>query len=130
MGVPLNIVPVPEAPYVLLNLLSMAGLAAFAWYITVRLPRLPTWLVWGWLMTLPWTLQYSTHVVNPSYVLAVALIFFLGFFEAMPAFRLGVIPEPVAFAFMGSAMTGLMPVAYTPLPPPTNLREKSWRVLP
>ena len=49
-------------------------------------------------MTLPWTLQFSTHIVNPSYVLAPALVFFIGFFEAMPAFRLGVIPEPVAFA--------------------------------
>ena len=98
VGVPLNIVPVPEAPYVLLNLLSMAALAAFAWYITVRLPSLPAWLVWGWLMTLPWTLEFSTHIINPSYLLAPALVFFLGFFEAVPAFRLGKMPEPLAFA--------------------------------
>ena len=69
VGVPLNIVPVPEAPYVLLNLLSMAALAAFAWYITRRLPRLPRWLVWGWLMTLPWTLRvldaHRQPVVRP-----------------------------------------------------------------
>src|SRR5262245_64972226 len=51
VGIPLRIVPVPEAPYVLLNLLSMAALCAFAWYITARLRRIPKWLVWGWLMT-------------------------------------------------------------------------------
>ena len=110
VGVPLNIVPVPEAPYVLLNLISMAALAAFAWYITVRLPSLPAWLVWGWLMTLPWTLEFSTHIINPSYVLAPALVFFLGFFEAVPAFRLGKMPEPLAFALMGAATSWVLQI--------------------
>jgi hypothetical protein len=104
VGVPLRLVPVPEAPYVLLNLLSMAALAAFAWYITERVPRLPKWLVWGWLMTLPWTLEYSTHIINPSYLLAPALVFFLGFFESMPVFRLGRIAQPIAFFMMGAAV--------------------------
>jgi hypothetical protein len=104
VGVPLRLVPVPEAPYVLLNLLSMAALAAFAWYITARLPRLPTWLVWGWLMTLPWTLDYSTHIINPSYLLAPALVFFLGFFESVPVFRIGTIAQPIAFFMMGAAL--------------------------
>jgi hypothetical protein len=103
VGVPFRIAPVPEAPYVLLNVLSMAALAAFAWYITARLPSLPKWLVWVWLMTLPWTLEFSTHIINPSYLLAPALVFFIGFFEAMPAFRLGKIPESIAFVFMGAA---------------------------
>ena len=110
VGVPLNIVPVPEAPYVLLNLISMAALAAFAWYITVRLPSLPAWLVWGWLMTLPWTLEFSTHIINTSYLLAPALVFFLGFFEAVPAFRLGKMPEPLAFALMGAATSWVLQI--------------------
>ena len=54
-------------------------------------------------MTLPWTLEFSTHIINPSYVLAPALVFFIGFFEAVPAFRLGKIPEPIAFVLMGAA---------------------------
>src|SRR5205809_6769298 len=37
VGVPFKIVPVPEAPYVLVNVLSMAALAAFAWYVKARL---------------------------------------------------------------------------------------------
>lgn len=110
VGVPLNIVPAPESPYVLLNLLSMAALAAFAWYITKRLPSLPRWLVWGWLMTLPWTLWYSAHIINPSYVLAAALVFFIGFFEAVPVFRLGTIPEPIAFFLMGAAISWVMQI--------------------
>src|SRR5712671_4901345 len=103
VGVPLKIAAVPEAPFVFLNLISMAALAGFAWYLTRRLPSIPKWLVWGWLMTLPWTLEFSTHIINPSYLLAPALVFFIGFFEAMPTFRLGKIPEPIAFAFMGAA---------------------------
>ena len=54
-----------------------AALGALAWYIRVRLPSLPRWLVWGWLMTVPWTLQYSTHIINPSYVLPAAIVFFI-----------------------------------------------------
>ena len=110
VGVPLRIVPVPEAPFVFLNLLSMAALAAFARYVTARLPRLPVWLVWIWLMTLPWTLEFSTHVVNPSYVLPASLVFFIAFFEATPPFRIGRIPEPVAFGLMGAAVVWVLQV--------------------
>jgi hypothetical protein len=110
VGAPLHIAPIPEAPYLLLNLISFAALAAFAWYLTVRLPRLPAWLVWGWLMTMPWTLDYSTHVLNPSYLLAPALVFFIGFFEAVPMFRLGVIREPTAFVLMGAALGWVMQI--------------------
>jgi hypothetical protein len=104
VGVPFKAVAMPEAPFVLLNILSMAALSAFAWYVTARLPQLPKWLVWIWLMTLPWTLEFSTHVINPSYLLPASLVFFIGFFEAMPVFRVGAIPEPAAFALMGAAI--------------------------
>jgi hypothetical protein len=103
-------VPVPEAPFVFLNLVSMAALAGFAWYLTQRLPSLPKWLVWGWLMTLPWTLEFSTHVINPSYVLAPALVFFVGFFEAVPVFRRGLLSPPAAFFMMGAAVSWVLQV--------------------
>ncbi|MGE4056827.1 MAG: hypothetical protein AB7F99_18710 [Vicinamibacterales bacterium] len=103
VGLPLRLLPVPEAPYVALNLISMATLSVFAWYITKRLP-VPKWLAWGWLMTVPWTLEFSTHIINPSYLLPSALVFFIGFFEALPVFRLGTLPRPVAFACMGAAL--------------------------
>jgi hypothetical protein len=108
VGLPLKIAPWPEAPYVLLNLLSFAALSAFAWYVTRRLPSLPKWLVWGWFMTVPWTLQFSTHILNPSYLLAGAVVFFIGFFEAVPAFSLALVPTPIAFLMMGFGLTWVM----------------------
>lgn len=110
VGVPLRLVPIPESPYGFVALLSMGSLSAFAWYVTRRLPQLPAWLVWGWLMTLPWTLEMANHIINPSYLLAPAVWFFLGFFEAVPVFRLGTISRPVAFALMGLAVAWVMQI--------------------
>ena len=110
VGVPLKLAAFPEAPFICLNIISMAALAGFAWYLTRRIPSIPNWLVWGWLMTLPWTLEFSTHVINPSYVLAPALVFFVGFFEAVPVFRRGIISPAVAFLMMGAAVSWVMQV--------------------
>src|SRR5688572_27515771 len=44
---PLEIWPAPEAPFVLLNLLSVVALAALAWYFIRRFPDVPRWLVAG-----------------------------------------------------------------------------------
>ena len=89
VGLPLRVLPIPESPFVLLNLLSGVALAALAWYICKRLPSVPRWLVWGWLFTAPWTLQFSTHIVNPSYILPAAIVFFLGFLRRFPSAVLG-----------------------------------------
>jgi hypothetical protein len=110
IGAPLTAVPVPESPIVLLNIVSFASLAALAWYITRRVPSVPRWLVWGWAMTVPWTLEFSTHITNPSYVLAGAVVFFIGFFEAVPAIRVGVLPVPAAFLAMGAGVGWIMQV--------------------
>jgi hypothetical protein len=107
VGIPLRMFPVPEAPYVLLNLLSFSGLCALAWYACAQLPNAPRWLVWGWFLSIPWTLQFSTHIINTSYILAPAILFFLGFFEALPSLTLGRVPPAVAFAAMGLAVTWL-----------------------
>jgi hypothetical protein len=104
VGLPLKIAPVPEAPFVLLNLLSTAALAWFAWYLCQRFPRGPRWLVWGWLLTIPWTMQFSTTIINTSYILPASLVFFIGFFECMPAFRVGVLSRTAAHAMMGAAL--------------------------
>jgi hypothetical protein len=110
VSVPLRIAPFPESPYVLLNLLSFSALAGLAWYTTRRLPWLPRWLVWGWFMTVPWTLQFSTHIINPSYVLFGAVVFFVGFFEAVPIFSLNLVPAALAFFMMGFGLTWVMQV--------------------
>ncbi|HZT75934.1 MAG TPA: hypothetical protein VFA27_04700 [Vicinamibacterales bacterium] len=104
VGVPLHVWHAPEAPYLLLNVLSMLGLAALCWYITERLPGVPRWLVWAWYPTLPWTLQFSTHILNPSYILMPSIAFFIAFFEVVPTLRLGKLPQPLAFAMMAAAI--------------------------
>jgi hypothetical protein len=108
VGLPLFVVPVPEAPYVLLNLLSFAALCFFAWYCTRRLPDLPAWFVWTWLLTAPWTLNLSTHIFNPSYVLAGAILFFVGAIETYPSLSKGVISRRWANFMMGIALFWLM----------------------
>src|SRR5262249_29307579 len=108
VGIPLRIAPYPESPYVLLALLSFGALCAFAWYVGEHRPGMPRWLLWGWLFTIPWTIESSTHLLNTSYVLAASLIFFLGFFESVPALSLGRVPRPAAHALMGAAVTWVM----------------------
>ena len=107
VGLPLRILAIPESPFVLLNLLSFAAICALAWYACTQLPHAPRWLIWGWFLTVPWTLQFSTHVVNTSYILAPAILFFLGFFEAIPGLSLRRVPRPLAFAAMGMAIVWL-----------------------
>ena len=82
VGLPFFVAPVAEAPFVLLNLLSFGALLFLAWYGARRVPTLPRWLVYGLALTLPWTLFYSAHVVNPSYVLFGAVLFWIGVVEA------------------------------------------------
>ena len=104
VGVPMRLVPVPEAPFVFLNVLSFSALALLGWYVRRRLPGLPDWLVYGWLLTAPWMLHYSTHVVNPSYVLPAGVLFFIGVLEAVPALRVGAVDLRAAHFLMGFAL--------------------------
>ncbi|MBV9928058.1 MAG: hypothetical protein JOZ96_23775 [Acidobacteria bacterium] len=104
VGLPLHVLPLAEAPYVLLGLVSYATLCLFAWYCCRRLPRLPRWFVWGWLLTSPWTLNLSTVIYNPSYMLAGGILFFVGALELFPFTRRGLVPAWLANASMGFAL--------------------------
>jgi hypothetical protein len=104
VGLPFDLAPIPEAPYVLLNLLSMGSLCVFAWYLSARLRQVPRWLIFGWVLTIPWTLELSTHIINPSYVLPASLVFFLGFLEAWPPLTIRRLSPAVAHALMGAAL--------------------------
>jgi hypothetical protein len=119
VGVPLDLVPAPESPLVLLNLLSFGGLSLLAWYICRRLPELPRWLVWGFCLTTPWTLHFSTHVVNPSYVLAGSIVFFVAALEALPLLRGGLLGVTTAHFMMGFALLWVLQVhmSWVLLPP-------------
>lgn len=105
---PLEFWPIPEAPVVLLNVISAVALSLLAWYLGRRIPDVPRWLVWFGLFTLPWTLNFSTHVVNPSYVLAASIVFFVGFLETSPAFTRGIVPLWGASAMMGAGLLSVV----------------------
>jgi len=101
VGAPFYVLPLAEAPYVLLNLISFASLCLFAWYCCRRLPRLPRWFVWSWLLTSPWTLDLSTTIYNPSYMLAGGILFFVGALETFPFTRRSLVGAHAASALMG-----------------------------
>jgi hypothetical protein len=101
VGTPLFILPIPEAPYIFLNILSLAAIALMAWYITRRLPEFPFYFVFAWIALLPWNLNESTWVLNPSYLLLGSVLFFIGFMEAIPGLTINFLTAPWAFALMG-----------------------------
>lgn len=119
VGVPLYVLPQPETPIIFVNLLSFAALSLFAWYVTRRLPALPGWFVWTWTMTAPWTLNFSAHVVNPSYVLAGSVVFFVAWFETCPGISLGLIPARWCDLMMGAGLAWVMQfhMSWVVLPP-------------
>ncbi len=104
VGLPFHVLPLAEAPYLLLNLVSFASLCLFAWYCCRRLSGLPRWFVWGWLLTSPWTLNLSTVIYNPSYMLAGGILFFVGALEVYPFTRRGLVGARLANALMGFAL--------------------------
>src|ERR1700730_5077126 len=108
VGLPFYALPIPEAPYLLLNILSFASLCFFAWYCCKRLPEIPRWFVWGWLLTAPWTICLSTQVYNPSYVLAGAIVFFVGVIETYPFLTRNLVPARWANFMMGLALFWIM----------------------
>ena len=101
IGGPMYLVAAPEAAYVLLNLLSFAALTLLAWYIGKRLPSVPRWFLWPWIFFSPWTLDLSTHITNPSYVLFGAVLFFVSACELVPALRVGALSAGLAHFGLG-----------------------------
>ncbi len=104
VGLPFYLLKIPEAPYILLNLLSIASLSLFAVYIQKRFTETPRWFIWVWLMTCPWTMNLSTHIYNPSYILFGAILFFIGFIESIPRLSIKFIKPSLSFFLMGFAL--------------------------
>jgi hypothetical protein len=135
-GLPFYVLPLPEAPYIFLNVLSFAGLCFFAWYCTKRLPDIPKWFVWAWLLTAPWTLNISSNIFNPSYVLPAAILFFVGAIETYPFLSRGLIPRNWANFMMGFSLfwiiqfhlSGVVLVPYVALSFYFQIRELGKRV--
>ena len=104
VGVPLFLTREPEAPLIVLNVFSFAALVVFGIYLARRFPLVPAWITCAWLLTCPWTLYYSTHVYNPSYLLPLTCCFFVGFFELMPSLTGNLVPPGVSFFLLGFSL--------------------------
>jgi hypothetical protein len=108
VGLPFFVLPIPEAPFLLLSVLSFASLSLLAWYSSRRVPELSKWIVWWWLLTAPWTLNVSTNIYNPSYVLTGSILFFVGALETYPFTTENLIPSSLAPAMMGFGLLWVM----------------------
>lgn len=104
VGLPFYVLPLPEAPYIFVNILSFASLCFFAWYCTRRLPQIPRWFVWSWLLIAPWTICVSTQPYNPSYVLPAAILFYVCAIETYPFLSRGLVPLKWANFAMGVSL--------------------------
>ena len=101
IGLPFHLLPIPETPFILVNLLSLAGLALFSLYGSKRLPEIPFWFIFSWLALLPWNLHESVNIINPSYLLFGSCLFFVGFLESLPNLSLRWLSPTIAYALMG-----------------------------
>lgn len=102
VGIPFYFLQIPEAPYLLLNLLTFSSLFLLGYYIIrYRTPEVPEWFLWTWIFTAPWVLSFSTHILNPSYVLPAAIVFYISLLEIIPGTSNNFIKPGIAFLFMG-----------------------------
>lgn len=101
LGLPFYFLPIPEAPFLFLNLLTTSALALLSWYLSKRLKEIPFFFIFPWLALLPWNLHESTNPINPSFLLIGSSLFFIGFLEALPGISLKWLKPNTAFAWMG-----------------------------
>ncbi len=101
VSVPLKIWPVAESPYLFLNLLTLAAWSFLAWYCRRRTPGIPPWFIFTWIYIAPWTTHFSTQVMNQSYSIVGAVLFFIGFMESVPILSRKILPLSLSNALMG-----------------------------
>lgn len=95
------ILPIPEAPCILLNVLCFISLFSFSLYISKRIAGLSFWLILAWIMMLTWPMDFGTKVVNPSYVLIFSVPFFIALFELLPIYKTSLLPRTLAYFVLG-----------------------------
>jgi len=119
ISLPIQWLKIPEAPYLLLNLMTYLVLVFFGWYLSVRVSNVPKWFIYAWLLTCPWTLHYSTHIENPSYVLIGAILFFIAVFELGKFYKTKLLDDRLSFAFLGFSIFWIMQLhlSWVLLPP-------------
>ncbi len=116
---PLFIFKLPEIPFIFLNLISILSLSFFAWYLLKRIKGIPPFFVWIWLFIAPWLINYSTTIINPSYVLPAAILFFIGIFEIYPFYKNKLFSDKLSFFLIGFAIVFIfqLHLSWVLLPP-------------
>ncbi len=99
---------IPEAPFIFLNIITFLVLIFFAWYLSKRIPNVPKWFMFIWLLTSPWTLNYTTHIENPSYVIVGSILFFISIFELGRFYKSKLIHDHLSFLFIGFSIFWIM----------------------
>ncbi len=92
---------IPEAPFIVLNILLTLSLGFLAWYASKRLPNYSRMFIWVYAFLIPWSICYFTRIINPSHVIPGAIIFFIGIFEIYPTLRKNILPLWLSFFFLG-----------------------------
>jgi hypothetical protein len=101
IALPIYILQQPEAPFILLNLMSALGVLLLAWYIFRRIPGLSYPWLCLWITVAPWSIHEATHIYNVSYVFLPSILFFIGFMESLPSITMGLVPPFSANFLMG-----------------------------
>ncbi len=92
---------IPEAPFIVLNILLTLSMGFLAWYASKRLPDYSRLFIWVYVFLIPWSICYFTRIVNPSHVMPGAILFFIGIFEIYPPLRKNILPQWLCFFFLG-----------------------------
>lgn len=129
VGGPFYVLPIPEAPFILLNLMSTSVIALLAFYISKRVKEIPFLFIFAWIAILPWNLHESANIINPSWLLFGSVFFFIGFLEAIPETSLKMLTPFYAFACMGFGLFWNMQFHYSwVLLPPFIATAFAWRL--
>jgi hypothetical protein len=105
IGLPLRLWPDPLAPFLAANVLSLASFLLLAWYASRRLPGLPAWFIYPYVLLATWCIHYTTNIMELSYSIPVACVFFVALWETLPSFRLGLFKPWVLNLTMGACLS-------------------------
>jgi hypothetical protein len=108
VGGPMVLWHSPMASFLFLNLFTLTGFTFLAWYSHKRLPRFSLWFILAWALTAPWSIHYSTGMINMSYTIGLACLFFPALLESIPSLNVGCFSRSLANALMGLTLAGWM----------------------
>ena len=104
VGLPFHLLPIPEAPYVLVNILSFASLCFLPGTAASDCRSCRSGLSGAGCSARPGPLILSTHISTLHMFCPGAILFFVGAIETYPFLSRGLIPRAAANLMMGLAL--------------------------